>query len=147
MHAFSCICHAWKHCWELFCKSKMLLSHLSEHYEVIGNKAFSRKFLVLFGRKQLERVKISICDGSFSSGSCCFAKSVVLEGEMLYFKIPFISQNLVSFGNTAVNIPELESRMLGWLCFGGTEFVETTDFFFGEWQLFPGLTGIFRSHH
>jgi len=57
--------------------------------------------------------KTSMCNGSFSSGSCCFAKSVVLEGEMLYFKIHLISINLVSFGNTAVNIPKLESRMLG----------------------------------
>jgi len=57
--------------------------------------------------------KTSICDGNFNSGSCCFAKSVVLEGEMLYFKIHLISLNLVSFGNTAVNIPKLESRMHG----------------------------------
>jgi hypothetical protein len=56
--------------------------------------------------------KTSICDGSFNSGSSCFAESLALEGEMLYFKIHFISLNMISFGNTAVNILKLESRML-----------------------------------
>lgn len=54
----------------------------------------------------------------------------MLEGEIVYFKIHFIHLNLVSFGNTAVNIPKLESRMLGY--FGGIKFVGTTDFFVGE---------------
>jgi hypothetical protein len=70
---------------------------------------------------------------------------------MLYFKIHFISLNFTCFGNTNVNIPKLECRMLGWLYsilqepnLSGlqTFSLENASFFF-----LPDLTGIFRSHH
>jgi hypothetical protein len=75
-------------------------------------------------------------------------QSVVMEGEMLYFKIHFISINFTCFGNTDVNIPKLESRMLGdCTVYCRNKICQDYRPFLWRMPVFlPGLTGIFRSH-